>query len=276
MRMNRYYLGSILLLAGLQSCSSVTVMRTSEMKKISEDATVQVTTQMRSELDSLRHSLDSLHSENARLQKRIVAEVATLNTRVGSIGDQLNSRQEEILYRLDLLVDASAKSVKRVVVDKHIDTSSTGSPGLDSMQRAVESEISSDPELDKLYSTARADFHRSEYKLAYDGFKQVYEKVKDGELAENSLYWMGLCLSETQQAEKALTLYQRVLDQFPKGKKSCVVLMKLAELNEIAAKKDDEITQLERLTALPQCRESNEALRAIEMLDQLKGSGVKP
>ena len=250
-------------------------MRTSEMKNISEGATVAVTTQMRSELDSLRHSLDSLRIDNARLQKRMVAEIATLNTRLGNVSDQVSSREEEILYRLDILVDASAKSVKRVVVNKRSDTVSTGSPKLDSMQSSVENEIISDPELEKMYATARADFHRSEYKLAYDSFKQVYEKVKDGALAENSLYWMGLCLSEAQQAEKALILYQRVLDQFPKGKKSCVVLMKLAEMNDAIAKKDEMIKQLERLTALPQCRESNEALKAIEMLDQLKGSAPK-
>lgn len=269
---NWYKWGLALSMIALQACSSVTVLRTSELQKVGEDVKQDVGKQMRTQLDSMRLILDSLRAENVRLQKRLVAEVATLNSRLGGETEKLNARQEEILYRLDLLVDASSKPIKRVIVDKR-SSSSTGAPTVDSVQKAIDEEVILDPELEKLYNNARADFNRSEYKLAYDGFKTVFEKTKTGELAENSLYWMGLCLQETNQSDKAVVVFQRLLDQFPKGKKACVVLLKMAQIAETAGKKEEQVKHLERLTASPQCRESNEALKAIELLDQIKGSG---
>ncbi|HSQ41262.1 MAG TPA: tetratricopeptide repeat protein [Fibrobacteraceae bacterium] len=272
--MNRIWLtgvalGSLL----LGACSSVTVLRTREMQKIGDDVKQDVTRQFQSQMDSLRHSLDSLREENSRLQRRLVAEVATLGTQLSNSNDALASRQEEILYRLDMLVGASGKSFKRVVVDKRGE-SDNGSSATETPIEPEDSVISVDPELEKLYATARADFHKSEYKLAYDEFKQVYEKAKTGEYAENALYWMGLCLEETQQGEKAATVFQRLLDQFPQGKKVCVVLLKMSQISGKNGQSDVQIQQLERLVAQPQCRESNEALRAISLLDTLKG--VKP
>jgi TolA-binding protein len=273
--MNTRVLNSLSLLTAftlvvlLDSCSSVTVVRTREMKAVGDNVKKDVVAQLKLQTESMRKEIDSMQIENARLQKRLIAEVATLSSRVNSQADDLSSRQEEILYRLDLLVNASSKPIKRVVVDKR-EAGSTGAPSADSVQAAVDEDISADSELEKLYSNARADFHKSEYKLAYDEFKQAYEKAKTGDLAENALYWMGLCLTETQQADKAALVFGRILEQFPQGKKTCVVLLKLAQTAETAGKKDEQIQLLERLTAQPQCRESNEAYKAIELLDQLK------
>lgn len=262
---------------GLQSCSSVTVLRTSELQKVGDDVKQDVTQKLQVQLDSLSKILDSLRQENQRMQKRLVAEIGTLNSNVARESEQLNTRQEEILYRLDLLVEASSKSIKRVVVDKRA-TASTGAPGsVDSSTVAsVNDDVSADPEMEKLYATARADFNRSEYKLAYDGFKQVFEKVQTGELAENSLYWMGLCLQEVNQADKAVVVFQRLLDQFPKGRKACVVLLKMAQMSEAAGKKEEQLKQLDRLTNSLQCHDTNEAAKAIELIDLLRGSSPAP
>lgn len=266
----------LLSLLGLQACSSVTVLRTSELQKVGTDVKQDVARQLHVQQDSMARMIDSLRQENLKLQRRLVAEMATLNSSFARESEQLSTRQDEILYRLDLLVDASSKPIKRVVVDKGA-TSSTGSPdAVDSnVVATVEEDLGADPEMEKLYSTARADFHRSEYKLAYDEFKQVFEKVKTGELAENSLYWMGLCLQEANQPDKAIVVFQRLLDQFPKGKKACVVLMKMAQISDAAGKKEELLKQLERLTNSPQCHSTNEALKAVEWIDQIRGSVPK-
>ena len=274
--MKRMLIGLAML--ALVSCSSVTVLRTSEMERVGKGVTNDVNAQMRQQLDSLRHDLDSLKLENAKLQKRLLAEVSLLNKRVGDGNDAVGTRLEEVLYRLDLLVDASAKPIKRIVVDKRGETS-TGSPAgesaaIDSVHAAVQTEVTTDPALEKLYSDARADFHKSEYKVAYEGFKQVYEKAGKGDLAENALYWMGLCLTETAQPDKAQVVFQRLIEQFPTGKKVCVVLLKLAQMSD--GKKDAEILLLQRLTSQPQCRESNEALKAIDLIDQLSPQKATP
>lgn len=269
------YLGLALAMVGLQSCSSVTVLRTSELQKVGNDVKQDVARQMHAQLDSLGRLLDSLRQENQRLQKRLVAEVATLNSNFARESEELSTRQDEILYRLDILVDASSKPIKRVMMDKKA-SGSTGAPAMDSsVVAAVEEDLGADVEMEKLYSTARADFHRSEYKLAYDGFKQVFEKVQTGELAENSLYWMGLCLQEANQADKAIVVFQRLLEQFPKGRKACVVLLKMAQIAETAGNKADQLKHLERLTNSPQCFDTNEALKAIELIDQIRGAMPK-
>jgi len=260
----------------MQSCSSVTVLRTHELERVGQD----VTTDVHKQLDSLKLAIDSLQTENLRAQRRMMAEIGLLNTRLSDATDKLNSRQEEMLYRLDLLVGSSSKPIKRVVVDKHATATSTNAPTTSAPDTSTQSPTTSDvasndPELDALYAEARGDFSKSEYKLAYDAFKSVYEKAKIGDYAENALYWMGLCLTETQQQEKALVVFNRVLEQFPTGKKTCVVLLKLADIAANNGKKDDQLQLLQRLTAQPQCRESNEAYKAIEILDQLKPAKAK-
>jgi len=281
--MNKAWLLGLVACVGLESCSSVTVLRTRELNKVGADVKAEVLAQTRLQLDSLRRTVDSLRTENQRLQKRLVADVATLNTTVGNGFDQLRSSNEEILFRLDQLAQTSAKPTKRVVVNKKAEAETgapvtsdstltkptTTTPVVDTTSTVQEG---FDPELDKLYTTGRSDFQRGEYKLAYDGFKQIFEKSKTGPYAENALYWMGLCLSETNQADKALVVFQRVLELFPRGKKSCVVLMKLAQLSEAASKKDDQVRYLQGLTSQEQCRESNEAYKAIELLDTLKAA----
>jgi len=206
----------------------------------------------------------------------LVADVATLNSTVSSGFSQQRSSDEEFLFRLDQLSQSSSKPTKRVVVNKKAEAQ-TGAPVVadTSDAQTLQEDMTAivdvtDPELDKLYTTARSDFQRGEYRLAYDGFKQIFEKSKTGPYGENVLYWMGLCLSETNQADKAAVVFQRALELFPRGKKSCVVLMKLAQLSETAGKRDDEVRYLEGLVSQPQCRESNEAYKAIEMLDSLK------
>lgn len=264
----------------LQGCSSVTVLRTSEMQRINDESSAMVLKQTTQQMDSLKRELDSLRATQERMQRRLWADLSSLNNRVGDASEQSLVRQEEILYRLDLLMGASEKAIKRVIIDKQRAQGSSGAPAAsagsmaDSAHEAHAEELLGNPELEELYATARSDFHRSEFKLAYEGFKKVFEKAKDGRYAENALYWMGLCLTEAQQQDKAVVLFQRVLDQFPRGTKACVVLWKLAQFKE--ANPADQIPLLERLTASPQCRESNEVYKALELLDQIKGSAPTP
>jgi TolA-binding protein len=85
-------------------------------------------------------------------------------------------------------------------------------------------------EAETMFNAAHSDYHRGEYKLAYNGFKQVYELVKKGEMAEGALYWMSLCLIEANQAAKAKTLLTNLVDSNPQGLKACAGMFKLASL----------------------------------------------
>lgn len=249
----------ILLSGFLSACSSITVLRTAEIKAVGDSVRTEVKANAR-EVDSLRFVIDSLRAEQQRFNDRLKADLATLNSRVVEEGERDNARMEEILYRLDLLMNKSEKILsKRVVVDKR-DAPVMDSASADALQQQ---------EMQALYNTARADYHRGEFKLAYGSFKQVFETVKTGELAENSLYWMGLCMQDADQPANAKTLFMRVVELFPQGSKLCVTLFKLASIAEEEKNIDLQKQYLQRILSLKSCSDSNEFLKAAEQLEQL-------
>lgn len=254
-----------LLMSGLFSaCSSITVLRTREIKAVGDN----VRSDVNREMDSLRTVIDSLRMEQARYNDRLKADLATLNSRIVDESESGNARMEEILYRLDLLMNKSEKILsKRVVVDKR-DSEPTDSSSVAAQQTQ---------EMENLYNTARADYHRGEFKLAYGGFKQVYETLKTGELSENALYWMGLCMQDAGQAANAKTLFMRVVDQYPQGVKLCVTLYKLATIAEDEGNVELQKQYLQRLLSLKNCSDSNEFQKSAEKLESmLNNAPVSP
>lgn len=266
----------------LSSCSSMTVLRTQEMQRISDESKTAITQQMQGEIKALRTQLDSLRAENSKQQSRWNAEMKALEQKVGESVDQGQVRHEELLYRLDAIL-AKSGTVNTMRKPAPVDTTERVSGGADpdttpatptpvDTAKPVADATPVNPELQGIYETARADFQRAEYKLAYDGFKQVYEKSKVGPMAENALYWMAQCLGETGQIEKSMVVYQRILEMFPAGSKTCVVLFKLADNSALNGKKEEQARYLEALAAKSQCQDTNEALKALETLDTLRGS----
>lgn len=225
MRLKSVALGAVLASVVLSGCSSITVLRTKEMKAVGDEIMTKndsaysslsaENAALRVELDSVKARLDAA----ALSQKRLQAEVTLLTKRMSDETVRRDTRQEEIIYRLDLLLGKSDKILaKKVVV--------SGNAASTVMDADVEKMV----EAETMFNTAHSDYHRGEYKLAYNGFKQVYELVKKGEMAESALYWMSLCLIEANQAEKAKTLLTNLVDSNPQGLKACAGMFKLATL----------------------------------------------
>lgn len=259
----------------LMGCSSMTVLRTSELKtvgrhvqkKVQETVVQKVDTaviKLTAANDSLRAELDST---NARLkaaefaQKRMQAEITMLARRVSDESERNDSRQEEIIYRLDLLLGKSDKILaKKVVI--------SGAPApisMDSLEREAEKLV----EAEAMFNTARSDYHRGEYKLAYSGFKQVYETMKTGELAENSLYWMAICLIDANQIDKAKKVFARMSEAFPDGQKTCPALFKLANLYADECDIDMQKQYLQKILSNKSCEASGEFEQSAEILQEL-------
>jgi len=249
----------LLLSGALSACSSLTVLRTREIKAVGDSVRADVN----HEMDSLRIVIDSLRAEQLRYNDRLKADLATLNSRVQEEGERDNARMEEIIYRLDLLMNKSEKILsKRVVVDKR-EAATVDSTSAEAQQAQ---------EMQSLYNAARADYHRGEYKLAYGSFKQVFETLKTGELAENALYWMAICMQDAGQVANAKTLFIRVVEQFPQGSKLCVTLFKLASIADEEGDVELRKQYLRRILSQKGCADSNEFLKAAEQLEQLLGS----
>ena len=262
----------ILLTAGfaamvLTGCSQMTVLRTQEMKAVGAEVQTSLDSAVQSlsaQNDSLRAELDSTKAmldASALAQKRMQAEITMLSRRVSDESERNDSRQEEIIYRLDMLLGKSDKILaKKVVV--------SGAPApvsMDSLEREAEKLV----EAEAMFNTARSDYHRGEFKLAYNGFKQVYEQMKEGELAENSLYWMALCLIDVNQVDKAKKVFARMSDAFPDGQKTCPALFKLSSLYGEECDIDMQKQYLQKILSTTSCEKSAEFEQAAEMLQEI-------
>ena len=262
----------ILLTAGfaamvLTGCSQMTVLRTQEMKAVGAEVQTSLDSAVQSlsaQNDSLRAELDSTKAmldASALAQKRMQAEITMLSRRVSDESERNDSRQEEIIYRLDMLLGKSDKILaKKVVV--------SGAPApvsMDSLEREAEKLV----EAEAMFNTARSDYHRGEFKLAYNGFKQVYEQMKEGELAENSLYWMALCLIDVNQIDKAKKVFARMSEAFPDGQKTCPALFKLSGLYSEECDINMQKQYLQKILSTKSCEKSAEFEQAAEMLQEI-------
>ena len=248
------------------------MLRTEEMRNVGTDVQVSVKGnldsamhKLRSDNKQLRKRVGSLKAElvaSAVAQKRMQAEITMLSRRVSDESERNDSRQEEIIYRLDMLLGKSDKILaKKVVV--------SGAPqapiSLDSLEREAEKLV----EAEATFNTARSDFHSGEYKLAFKGFKQVYEQMKTGELAENSLYWMGLCLIEVNQRDKAKKIFTNLSETFPDGAKSCPSIFKLANLYGEECDIQSQKQFLQKLLSKKSCEKTGEFEQSAEILQEI-------
>ncbi|MCQ2060119.1 MAG: hypothetical protein MJY47_00845 [Fibrobacter sp.] len=269
--MKRLVLGMIAASIALTGCSKITMLRTEEMKAVGSDVQVAVLSNLDTTVqilsaqnDSLRAVLDSLKAEQAAaalVQKRLMAEVTMLSRRMGDESERNDSRQEEIIYRLDMLLGKSDKILAKKVV-----VSGAAAPvPMDSIEREAEKLV----EAEALFNTARSDYHRGEYKLAYSGFKQVYEQMKTGELAENSLYWMALCLIDANQLDKAKKVFAALADAFPEGQKTCTTMFKLAAIYSAECDIEMQKAYLQKILNSKTCSASGEFEQAAEILQEI-------
>ncbi len=252
----------------LSGCSSITMLRTKEMRAVGDDVIAKndssykalsaENASLRAELDSVKAQLDA----SAVAQKRLQAEVTVLSNRMSEETVRRDTRQEEIIYRLDLLLGKSDKILaKKVVVNNGV-ASAVMEPDANA-EKMIEAET--------MFNAAHSDYHRGEYKLAYNGFKQVYELVKKGEMAEGALYWMSLCLIEANQAAKAKTLLTNLVDSNPNGMKACAGMYKLATIYGNECNLDRKKQYLQMILSNNTCASTPEleqaALSLQEMLD---------
>ena len=252
----------------LSGCSSITMLRTKEMRAVGDDVIAKNDSSYKAlsaENASLRAELDSVKAQleaSAVAQKRLQAEVTVLSNRMSEETVRRDTRQEEIIYRLDLLLGKSDKILaKKVVVNNGV-ASAVMEPDANA-EKMIEAET--------MFNAAHSDYHRGEYKLAYNGFKQVYELVKKGEMAEGALYWMSLCLIEANQAAKAKTLLTNLVDSNPNGMKACAGMYKLATIYGNECNLDRKKQYLQMILSNNTCASTPEleqaALSLQEMLD---------
>jgi len=215
-------------------------MRTKEIRESTD--------KVNARLDSLIYVIDSLQTRN---MSRSSADISELSSRVVALDEKTDIRMEEITFRLDRILG--------IVQQKSVVTKSgAGEKGAEQERKSQEMET--------LYNASRSDYLRGEYPVAYNGFKQIYESLKTGEMAENALYWMGMCMLDAGRKDNAAILFKKLLEDYPKSAKVCTVNFKLASMAEEAGNKGEQKAFLQKLLGTAHCTNSNEFQRAAEIL----------
>jgi len=253
-------LAAISILAG---CSSITVLRTTELKKVEANVQADIKT-ARQELAALQKSVDDLNLSQGGLTSKMRADLTAMISELKTQIQTLKSEIDETQHRLGEVGQKLDKLDQRKYVGGGPapllgDTSKTAAAAGGSSVKVVEG-----LDMENLFNQAREDYIRGKYDLAFQGFKTVYDKDAAGSFKETALYWMGECLYKADKPDKAMEHYQRVMKEFPKGTKSCASRFKVGLI--LDQKKDvkgrDEAWKL----LDTECPQSNEAERAREMM----------
>jgi TolA-binding protein len=218
------------------------MLRTKEIREASENSAASINNR----IDSLMLAIDSLKMHQTRLR----ADFAELNLMVIEQNGKAEARMEEINFRLDRILG--------IVQQRSVVTKSAAGSGAEQAQKAHE--------MESLYNASRTDYLRAEYAIAYNGFKQIYETLKTGEMAENALYWMGMCMQDAGQKANATTLFKTLLEKYPQSPKVCTVNFKLASMAEEAGNREEQKAYLQKLLGTEHCTPSNEFQRAADIL----------
>jgi TolA-binding protein len=187
---------------------------------------------------------------------RLKADFSELNYKLAEQNNRSEARMEEISYRLDRVLG---------VVQQH----QKGAVKKPAAKGTAKEHEQRNSEMEALYNTSRSDYLKGEYAVAYNGFKQIYETLNTGEMAENALYWMGMCMLDANKRENAETLFKSLLDKYPQSPKVCAVIFKLSSMAEDAGKKAEQKAYLGKLLGTEHCVASNEFQRAADILPAL-------
>ena len=241
-------IGISLIFAG---CSHITTLRTKEIKAVESN--------LQQKVDSLELKLDSMITFQQRQLKLMRSEIKI-------VLDQLSKNEESIAVKLEE-TQYQLKQIKKQTKEN----SQIIKPGEQDVKTQAQNFVNPvDLEMETLYAQAKMDYNQGKYKKAFQGFKTVYSNKdnKNQTLIENSLFWMASCYEATNQLEKSVKVFERLLKEFVNGAKYCTANLKLASLHDLLNDKTKSKEYLNEITSAQVCQGTNEEYRARELLKE--------
>lgn len=239
------------LAAGLTGCSQMTLLRTHELRQV--ESQVQAA---RQDMAGLQKAVDDLQLQQGGSTSKMRADLTAMLGDLQAQISRLHAEIDETQHRLTQLNQKLDRLDQRKIVVAPGDSGTAGGPPSVKVVPGLD--------LEHLFGQAREDFIRGRYDLAYQGFKAIYEKDDAGNWREQSLYWMAECLWRGERPDRAVDLYERVVQEFPEGTQKCVAWLKLGLIHDQKQDFERRNEALDQLIAA--CPQSNEAARAREIL----------
>lgn len=129
---------------------------------------------------------------------------------------------------------------------------------------------SSNPKL--VYKRAMQHFDEGRCDLAERGFSAILTRAPDHDLADNALYWTGVCRQRAGRLEEARQLFADVSLRYPSSNKLADALYSLGEVNEAVG--DTATARMyygELISRFPDAERSSDARKNLARLEKKKG-----
>ncbi len=244
----------------LVGCSEITLLRTQELRDVRDSLAVQIHTTQKQVAD-VQKSVDDLNLKQGGSTSKMRADLTSMLSDLQTQIQQLHSDIDATQYRLNQLSQKLDRLDQRKIVVSPEGSGAAADTAQAANGAAPAVKLVNGLDLNNLYSQARDDYVRGKYSLAYDGFKTVYEKDDStGSYRELAEFWMAECLFQGQKVDRALEMYQRVIQEFPQGTKTCAARFKIGLIFD--KQKDVEKRNGAWQELISECPQSNEAERA--------------
>jgi tol-pal system protein YbgF len=173
---------------------------------------------------SIRH-IDSLITQSSVEDNQMRAEMRS------AISD-LNIELQQLQNRLDDLQQIVYTASQRGTGQS---LTITPPPSKDTTAQQADTsgtEATSRVDCMQIWDTAFKDMFRGQYDLAISGFNDYLETCPEGELADNSQYWIAEAYYEMKQYERAIQEYDTLISKYPDTEKKVTSYYKLGRSYE--------------------------------------------
>jgi tol-pal system protein YbgF len=132
--------------------------------------------------------------------------------------EQLKRQQRDLYADLEKRLSASGGTVA---------AGSAGAAGATTEPATTKSAAATDNGEQAQYTRAMEALKARNYAAATEGFRSLAATYPEGELADNTQYWLGETYYVTQEYDHAAAAFQRVLSSWPNSRKVPDAMLKL-------------------------------------------------
>ena len=165
------------------------------------------------EISELDNSIKSLQDDIRIMKADLLSEVSSVKDKT----DFLDTKLDDASYRMKRMIDnVEDISGNNVVIDSSI----TPAPGAEKYGQTGTGR-------QQLYNSAYLDVAAGNYELALQGFLEYLKQFPNGELANNSQYWIGEIYYAQGDYNRALVEFKKVITNYDRGSKAPAALLKM-------------------------------------------------
>lgn len=208
-------------------------------------------------IDSL---LTNSQEEDNRLRVEMRTALEDLTAQAGQIQSQIEDLQQ-LIYR-----NAGRSGATTLVRE----TPGDSTKAKDTVAaRPADTGAASSLDCRSLWDNAFKDMRRGQYDLAISGFSDYLKYCPNGDMTDNSQYWIAEAYYEMKQYPRAIEEYQKLLKQYPDTEKRAAAYFKIGRSYEESGDKKKAIENFQVLKKdFPQSLEYEQAKPRLEALQK--------